>query len=82
MGAKRLVTLLSWVLALFGPTVMVDYWEGGLGTTLRPGLQCWGLGAQFGWGPGPRDKSEIGSSYLCLGYKRGVCFSGFLARLH
>jgi hypothetical protein len=25
----------------FGPTVMVDYWVGGLSTTLRPGLQCW-----------------------------------------
>jgi hypothetical protein len=44
MRAGRLVTLFSWVPAFSGPTVMVDYWVGGLSTTLRPGLQCWGLG--------------------------------------
>jgi hypothetical protein len=44
MRAGRLVTLFSWVPAFFGPTVMVDYWVGGLSTTLRSGLQCWGLG--------------------------------------
>jgi hypothetical protein len=37
-GAGRLVTLLSWVLTLSGPTVVVDYWIGSLSTTLRPGL--------------------------------------------
>ena len=39
MGVGRLVTLLSWVLALFGP---ID-WRGkggGLSTILRPGLRC------------------------------------------
>ena len=44
MGAERLVTLLSWVLALSGPTVRVDYWVGGLSTAPRPGLRCWELG--------------------------------------
>jgi hypothetical protein len=53
MGAERLVTLLSWVLALSGPTIMVDYWVGGLSTTLRPGLQCWGLGVLVWTGPRP-----------------------------
>jgi hypothetical protein len=33
MGAERLVTLFSWVPALFGPTIMVDCWVGGLSTT-------------------------------------------------
>jgi hypothetical protein len=42
--AGKLVTLLSWVPALFGPTVVVDYWVGSLSTTLRLDLQCWGLG--------------------------------------
>jgi hypothetical protein len=44
MGVGRLITLLSWVPAPSRPTVMVHYWVGGLSTTLRPGLQCWGLG--------------------------------------
>jgi hypothetical protein len=44
MGAGRLVTLLSWVPALFGPTVMGGLLGGGLSTALRPGLRCWGLG--------------------------------------
>jgi hypothetical protein len=43
-GSGRLVTLLSWVPTLSGPTVMVDYWVGGLSTALRPGLKYWGLG--------------------------------------
>jgi hypothetical protein len=42
-GSRRLVTLLSWVSALSGPTVMVDYWVGGLSTALRPGIEYWGL---------------------------------------
>jgi hypothetical protein len=43
-GAGRLVTLLSWVLALFGLTVMGGFLDGGLSTALRLGLRCWGLG--------------------------------------
>jgi hypothetical protein len=34
---------LSWVLALFGPTVRSGFLGGGLSIALRLGLQCWGL---------------------------------------
>ena len=47
---------------------------GGLSTMLRPGLKCGDLESKFGWGPGPRDRSGMGGSCLCLGHKRGVCF--------
>jgi hypothetical protein len=33
----------------------------------------------FGRGPGIHDRSGTGWSRLCLGYKRGVCFSGYPA---
>ena len=36
--------------------------------------KCGGLESKFGWGPGPVDRSEMGWSCLCLGYKRGMCF--------
>jgi hypothetical protein len=48
--------------------------DGGLSTTLRPGLKCEGLESKFGRGPRPLDRSGMGWSCLCLGYKRGVCF--------
>ena len=47
---------------------------GGLSTILRPGLKCGDLESNFGRGPGPYDRSGMGWSCLCLGYKRGVCF--------
>ena len=47
---------------------------GDLSTTLRPDLKCGGLDSKFGRGPRPLDRSEMGWSRLCLGYKRGVCF--------
>ena len=47
---------------------------GGLSTILRPDLKCGGLESKFGWGPRPCDMSGMGWSYLCLGYKWGVCF--------
>ena len=47
---------------------------GGLSTILRPGLKCGGLESKFGRGPGPLDRSGMGWSCLCLGYKRGMCF--------
>ena len=40
---RRLVTLLSWVLALFGPTVRVIFGLGGPCTALSPGLRGGGL---------------------------------------
>jgi hypothetical protein len=44
MGVKRLVTLLSWVLALSGPTVMGGLLGGGVSTVLRPRvLGAWSL---------------------------------------
>ena len=70
----RLVTLLSWVLALSGPTVRVGFGLGGCCTALSLGLRGWGLEFQFGRGPGPHDRRVVGWSCLCLGYKRGVCF--------
>ena len=72
----RLVTLLSWVPALFGPTVMVVFGLGGPCTALSPGLRGGGLESQFGRGPRPPDWRVVGWSCLCLGYKRGVCFRG------
>ena len=47
---------------------------GGLSTILRPGLKCGGLKSKFGRGPRPLDRSGMCWSYLCLGYKWGVCF--------
>ena len=72
----RLVTLLSWVLALFGPTVTVVFGLGGPCIALSLGLRGWGLEFQFGRGPGPHDRRVVGWSCLCPGYKRGVCFRG------
>ena len=73
MGAGRLVALLSCVLALLD-RLIGDRDGGGLSTTLSPGLTCGGLESKFGRGPGPHDRSGMGWSYLCLGYKQGVCF--------
>ena len=73
MGVGRLVALLSWVPALSGPT---DWGRdgGGLSTTLSLGLRCGGLESKFGHGPRPLDRRVVGWSYLCLGYKPGMCF--------
>ena len=80
MGAERLVALLSWALALFGPTDCRGD-GGGLSTTLSPGLMCWGLESKFGWGPGPLDRRVMGWSCLCLGYKR-ACVLGYPCWAH
>ena len=47
---------------------------GGLSTILSPGPRSGGLESKFGSGPGPHDRRVVGWSYLCLGYKRGMCF--------
>ena len=49
---------------------------GGLSTTLSTGLRCGGLESKFGRRPRPHDRRVMGWSYLCLGYKRGMCFRG------
>ena len=45
---------------------------GGLSTILRLGLKCGGLESKFGQGPRPLDRSGIGWSCLCLGYKQDM----------
>ena len=47
---------------------------GGLSTALSPRFRSRGLESKFGRGPRPHDRSGMGWSYLCLRYKRGVCF--------
>ena len=54
---------------------------GGLSTILRPGLKCGGLESKFEQEPRPYDRSGVGWSCLCLGYK-GVCVLGYLAGIH
>ena len=71
----RLVALLSWIW-LFLDRLIGGGDGGGPCTTLTPGLRSGGLESKFGWGPRPRDRRVMGWSYLCLGYKRGVCFWG------
>ena len=73
MGTERLVTLLSWVPTFFGPTFrMVFEWRSKQRT--ESGTQERGLRVQVWTEPGPLDRRVMGWSYLCLGYKRGVCF--------
>jgi hypothetical protein len=61
----------------------IDWLEAGIGGSLsialRPGLNRGDLESKFGRRPGPLDRSGTGWSCLCLGYKRGVCFSGYPA---
>jgi hypothetical protein len=52
---------------------------GGLSTALRPGLKRGGLESKFGRRPRPLDRSGMGWSCLCLGYKQGVHFLGYPA---
>ena len=49
---------------------------GGSCSTLSLGLRTGGLDSKFGWRPRPHDRRVMGWSYLCLGYKRGMCFWG------
>ena len=49
---------------------------GGLSTTLSLGLRSGGLESKFGQGPGHPGQESDGLSYLCLGYKRGMCLRG------
>ena len=59
---------------LFLDRLVRDGDGGGLSTALSLGLRSGGLESKFGRGPGPLDRRVVGWSYLCLGYKRGVCF--------
>ena len=72
---RRLVALLSWVLALSGPTNWRRGWWRSLHRT-EPGLRSGGLESKFGRGPRPWDRRVMGWYCLCLGYKRGVYFWG------
>jgi hypothetical protein len=56
------------------PTVKGGLLGGGLSTAPRSGLRYWGLEFQFGRGHGPLNRSGTGWSYLCPGYRWGVCF--------
>ena len=69
-----LVTLLSWVPVLSGQTNWRRGKGGGLSTILRSDLKSGGLESKFGRGPIPHDRSGMGWSCLCLGYKWGMCF--------
>ena len=41
---------------------------------IKTGSQVWGLGVQVSTGTWTPDRSGMGWSCLCLGYKQGVCF--------
>ena len=69
----RLITLLSWVLALSGQTVRVVFGWRSLHHT-ESKTQGWGLGVLVWTGTWAGDRRVVGWSYLWLGYKRGVCF--------
>ena len=75
MGTWKTVALLSWVPALFRPTDWRRGWWRSLHRT-KSGTQEWGFGVQVSMGPRPYDRRVMGWSYLCLGYKRGMCFWG------
>jgi hypothetical protein len=81
MGAGRLVALLSWVQALFGPTIMVDCWVGGLSTTLRPGLRCWRLGVPVWTGTWTPWQEWNGLVLFMPGVQMRRVFFGYLAGL-
>ena len=74
----RLVALLSWI-RLFPDRLswwFVSFGLGGPCTAQSSGLRGEGLESQCGRRPGSRERRVVGWSYLCLGYKRGVCFQG------
>jgi hypothetical protein len=61
----------------------VDYWIGGLSTTLRLGLQSWGLGVLVWTGTWTPWQEWNGLVFLVPGVQaRCVCFSGYPAGLH
>ena len=73
----RLVTLLSWVLALSGPTVRVVFGLGGPCTALSSRLRGGGLESQFE--RGPRHPGQEGSGLVLLvpWVQAGRVFSGY-----
>jgi hypothetical protein len=82
MGAGRLVTLLSWVPTLSGPTVRGGLLGGGISTALRLGPRCWGLGVSVWMGTWtPRQKWNELVLFVPRVQARHV-FSGYLAGLH
>ena len=73
----RLVALLSWVLALFGPTVRVFFGGGGPCTALSWGLRGGGLESQFGQGPGHLGQESDGLVLLVPRVQAGRMFLGY-----
>ena len=71
---------MSWVPALFGPTVRVVFGLGGPCTALSPGLRGGGLESQFGWGPGHPGQEGDGLALLVPGVQAGHVFLGYPAR--
>ena len=67
-------SLLSYCGFWLFPDQLIGGGDGGLSATLSLGLRSGGLESKFGRGPRHLDRRVVGWSYLCLGYKRGVCF--------
>ena len=76
---RRLVALLSWVLALSGPIVRGFFGGGGPCTALSPGLRGGGLESQVGRGPGHPGQERDGLVLLVSGVQAGRVFSGYPA---
>ena len=75
-GRREDLLLSCYGFRLFPDRLLGWFLGGGPCTALSSGLRGGGLESQFGRGPGPHDRRVVDWSYLCLGYKRGVCFWG------
>ena len=71
----RLIALLSWIW-LFSDRLIGGEDDGGLCTTLSPGLRMWGLESKFGRGPGHPGQESDGLVLLVPGVQAGRVSSG------
>ena len=78
MGGRRLVTLLSWVLAISGLTFRVDFGWRSLHRT-ESGTQGWGLGVQVWTGTWTPGQEGDGLVLLVPRVQAGHVFSGYPA---
>ena len=76
MGAWKTCCSLVADPALSGPTVRVCFRGGGPCTALSLGLRAGAWSPSLDGDLGPQDRRVMGWSFLCLVYKRGVCFRG------